>query len=240
MMIGIADQCINRWPSILPQFGISPSYLTGKQTPRPTCGGKDRFRFDNKDGRGTYYCNKCGPGDGVQLVMMKTGWPFRQAAEKIREVLPNADEHRPKPTLSEERRLQALRDTWKASKLITAQDDAGRYLASRGLMGPFSEALRFVPKLKVTGENVKFLSAMIALVRAPDGTPHTMHRTYLQNGQKAAIHSQRRRMPGGFPIGSSVELSPPAAEMRSEERRVCTECAGTSASRGAQSTEKQK
>src|SRR3546814_646786 len=139
MMIGIADQCINRWPSILPQFGISPSYLTGKQTPCPTCGGKDRFRFDNKDGRGTYYCNKCGPGDGVQLVMMKTGWPFRQAAEKIREVLPNADEHRPKPTLSEERRLQALRDTWKESKLITAQDDAGRYLASRGLMGPFRE-----------------------------------------------------------------------------------------------------
>src|SRR3546814_8107148 len=63
MMIGIADQCINRWPSILPQFGISPSYLTGKQTPCPTCGGKDRFRFDNKDGRGTYYCNKYGPGD---------------------------------------------------------------------------------------------------------------------------------------------------------------------------------
>src|SRR3546814_954855 len=94
----------------------------------------DRFRFDNKDGRGTYYCNKCGPGDGVQLVMMKTGWPFRQAAEQIREVLPNADEHRPKPTLSEERRLQALRDTWKASKLITAQDDAGRYLASRGFV----------------------------------------------------------------------------------------------------------
>src|SRR3546814_7116652 len=85
MMIGIADQCINRWPSILPQFGISPSYLTGKQTPCPTCGGKDRFRIDNKDGRGTYYCNKCGPGDGVQLVMMKTGWPIRQAAAKIRE-----------------------------------------------------------------------------------------------------------------------------------------------------------
>src|SRR3546814_17399348 len=77
-----------------------------------------RFRFDNKDGRGTCYCNKCGPGDGVQLVMMKTGWPLRQAAEKIREVLPNADEHRPKPTLSEERRLPALRDPWKASKQI--------------------------------------------------------------------------------------------------------------------------
>src|SRR3546814_10579905 len=86
MMIGRADQCINRCPSILPQFGISPSYLTGKHTPCPTCGGKDRFRFDNNDGRGTYNCNKCGPGDGVQLVMMKTGWPFRQAAEKIRKI----------------------------------------------------------------------------------------------------------------------------------------------------------
>src|SRR3546814_5303501 len=78
---------------------------------------------------------------------------------------------------------------------------------------PICEALRFVPKLKVTGENVKFLSAMIALVRAPDGTPHTLHRTYLQNGQKADISSQRRMMPGGFPIGSYVELSPPAEEM---------------------------
>src|SRR3546814_13311374 len=76
-------------------------------------------------------------------------------------------------------------------------------------MGPFSEALRFVPKLKVTGENVKFLSAMIALVRAPDGTPHTLHRTYLQNGQKADISRPRRLMHDGFPIGS-----------RSEERRV--------------------
>src|SRR3546814_15743459 len=108
MMIGIADQCINRAPSILPQFGISPSYLTGKQTPCPTCGGMDRFRFDNKDGRGTYYCNKCGPGDGVQLVMIYKGWPFRQAAEEIREVLPTAEEHRQKPTMSEARRRQAL------------------------------------------------------------------------------------------------------------------------------------
>src|SRR3546814_11526798 len=80
-------------------------------------------------------------------------------------------------------------------------------------MWPFSEAIRFVPKLKVTGENVKFLSAMSALVRAPDGTPHTLHRTYLQTGQKADISSPRRMMPGGFPIGSYVELSPPAEEM---------------------------
>src|SRR3546814_9158455 len=37
--------------------------------------------------------------------------------------------------------------------------------------------------------------------------------SYLQNGQKADISSPRRMMPGGFPIGSYVELSPPAEEM---------------------------
>src|SRR3546814_6063367 len=37
--------------------------------------------------------------------------------------------------------------------------------------------------------------------------------TYLQNGQKADISSPRRMMPGGCPIGSYVELSPPAEEM---------------------------
>src|SRR3546814_6543739 len=52
-----------------------------------------------------------------------------------------------------------------------------------------------------------------ALPISPDGTPHTLHRTYLQNGQKADISSPRRMMPGGFPISSYVELSPPAEEM---------------------------
>src|SRR3546814_18652646 len=74
-------------------------------------------------------------------------------------------------------------------------------------MGPFSEALRFVPKLQVTGENVKFLSAMNALVRAPAGTHHTLHRTYLQTGQHAEISSPRRLRTGGITIDSYVALS---------------------------------
>src|SRR3546814_19469391 len=89
-------------------------------------------------------------------------------------------------------------------------------------MGPFREALRFVPKLKVTGENVKFLSAMIALVRAPDGTPHTLHRTSLQHGQNAAIYSTRRTMHVGFPLGRHVELSPPTEEMGVDDGRKTT------------------
>lgn len=213
MMIGIADQCKGRWRGILPQFGISPSYLTGKQTPCPVCGGKDRFRFDDKEGRGTFYCNHCGAGSGVDLVMMANNWSFRDAAKKIREVAPGAEVVKPKPELSEEKRIEALRQTWLASKIITAEDEAGRYLISRGIQPPFSDALRFVPKLKVTGENVPFLAAMIALVRSPDGDPLTLHRTYLQDGQKASITSPKRLMPGNTPHGSYIALSPAAEEM---------------------------
>jgi hypothetical protein len=31
----------------------------------PVCGGSDRFRFDDKEGRGTWFCNQCGAGDGL-------------------------------------------------------------------------------------------------------------------------------------------------------------------------------
>ena len=34
----------------------------------PVCGGSDRFRFDDKEGRGTWFCNQCGAGDGLKLV----------------------------------------------------------------------------------------------------------------------------------------------------------------------------
>jgi putative DNA primase/helicase len=217
MMIGIGDQCRNRWHSILPQIGISPQYLTGKQTPCPLCGGRDRFRFDNKEGRGTYFCNACGAGDGVQLVMLATGKPFRDTASCLREIAVGAPEVKPRPSMGEEQRINALRDTWRNSKVITVDDDAGRYLISRGFSSPFSDALRFVPKLKVTGEKVKVLAAMIALVRDPEGNPLNLHRTYLSDGKKADISSPRRMMAGATPHGSYIALSDAAEEMGAAE-----------------------
>ena len=32
------------------------------------CGGADHFRFDDKEGRGTWFCNQCGAGDGLKLI----------------------------------------------------------------------------------------------------------------------------------------------------------------------------
>ncbi|KES17287.1 Zinc-binding domain of primase-helicase [Gilliamella apicola SCGC AB-598-I20] len=40
----------------------------GKHYPSSIFGGKDRFWFDNKNGYGTYSCNLCGSGDGLELI----------------------------------------------------------------------------------------------------------------------------------------------------------------------------
>lgn len=58
---------------------VDTKIFNGKHQPCPSCGGKDRFRFDNNQqekGDGGYYCNQCGAGDGVKLAMLVTGWDF--------------------------------------------------------------------------------------------------------------------------------------------------------------------
>ncbi len=75
-----------RWPDILPSLGVAlPS--NGKHAPCPGCGGKDRFRFDNQDGDGTFICSQGGgeprAGDGFTLLQHALGW---DAATALREV----------------------------------------------------------------------------------------------------------------------------------------------------------
>lgn len=58
-----------RWRQTLEGYGCQlPS---GRHHgPCPVCGGKDRFRFDDKDGRGTWFCSKCEPQSGGGLLLL--------------------------------------------------------------------------------------------------------------------------------------------------------------------------
>lgn len=211
-MTPLSEKCRNRWPSILPQLGIATSFLTGRQTPCPICGGRDRFRFDDKDGRGTYYCNQCGAGDGVELLKKFHKLDFKRVVAMVEPLIDTAPVAK-KREMDADARLRALRTIWAQSQPVSLENEAGRYLVSRGIEPPFSDALRFVPRLKVTGESVPYLAAMIAVVRDPAGKAITMHRTYLQDGVKAQIASPRRMMPGDLPRGSYIALSEPARIM---------------------------
>jgi phage/plasmid primase-like uncharacterized protein len=83
------DAAHGQWPHILLEFGIPYDALNGKHQACPACGGKDRFRFDDRHGDGDYYCSGCDPGKGISLVAKVNGWDYAEAAKRIDERIGN-------------------------------------------------------------------------------------------------------------------------------------------------------
>ena len=81
----ITSQAVDKWQSIFSSLGIDVG--NGKHCPCPVCGGKDRFRFDNQNGRGTYICNQCGSGDGLELIKNYCQCDAKEASNKVAECL---------------------------------------------------------------------------------------------------------------------------------------------------------
>jgi putative DNA primase/helicase len=117
-----------RWRSILTVLGVEERALSGKHTACPMCGGKDRFRFDDREGRGTYFCSGCGAGDGVQLAMCVTGLGFRDAAAEVERIAGTARPSVTRPERTDDDKLNALRRAFKESRPIQREDEACRYL----------------------------------------------------------------------------------------------------------------
>ncbi|EAQ7366858.1 toprim domain-containing protein [Salmonella enterica] len=80
-------QACGHWPNILPALGVK--VIKNRHQACPVCGGSDRFRFDDKEGRGTWFCNQCGAGDGLKLVEKVFGVTPSEAAGKVNAVTGN-------------------------------------------------------------------------------------------------------------------------------------------------------
>ena len=205
----LRDRAEGRWLGILPALGISESFLTGKHGPCPLCGGKDRWRWDNLEGRGTWICSKCGAGDGIALLMQKNRWEFRQAAEQIDTVIGSVLADVPKRQRSDREKRDAMSKLWQSSKAIEANDPVGRYLARRVGLTAFPSCLRTAFSARYQSDRPSFHPAMIALVTGPDGAPSILHRTYLTaDGRKASVDAPRRLMPGTVAKGAAIRLAP--------------------------------
>src|SRR5579863_57963 len=81
------ERARHRWREILPRSGIDTRFLSNKHGPCPLCGGKDRFRFDDRDGTGSYICNQCGAGVGLILIRKLNGWDYPTACNEIDRIL---------------------------------------------------------------------------------------------------------------------------------------------------------
>ncbi len=77
------ERARGRWREILTAAGVNASYLVNRHGPCPACGGKDRFRFDDKHGEGTFFCNGCRAGNGIILLRRVKHWDHRTALDFI-------------------------------------------------------------------------------------------------------------------------------------------------------------
>jgi putative DNA primase/helicase len=205
----LRDRARGRWAGILSMAGISPSFLSGRHGPCPLCGGKDRWRWDNKEGRGTWICSKCGAGDGVSLIMAKTGWDFREAARWIDNAIGGAPLHLPRRERTERQKRDDMNKLWCSAKPVQTNDPVGRYLATRAKVTKYPPCLRYAAHVRYEFDPAAFHPAMIAMVTGPDGRPSTLHRTYITlDGRKAPVDTPRRFMPGIIAKGAAVRLAP--------------------------------
>ncbi|EDJ5487134.1 toprim domain-containing protein [Salmonella enterica] len=154
----VISAALGHWPVILPALGITVPG-GGKHGACPACGGKDRFRFDDKDGRGTWFCNQCGSGDGLDLVRNALELDVMAAAEKVAStvgsdraaaVSNNTPARKEAPKIPEN-------ETWEAAQ--TAPDHHP-YLTRKGLgdlrlavvTTPFRRGCLYLPFINIKGE----------------------------------------------------------------------------------------
>jgi putative DNA primase/helicase len=204
-----------RWFAILSNLGVDSSCLHNKHGPCPACGGTDRFRWDDKNGDGTFYCNQCGPGSGIDLVMRIRRLSFRGAALLIEEVIdqpsfPGRDLPRPRPQRSEESIRDGLNALWRSAKPVGNGDPADLWLRHRGISLPvYPTSLRTASGVYHRGPPATFHPVMLAQVTDPAGRPRSLHKTYLSaTGGKARVKPVRMFCRGKMPAGSAVRLAP--------------------------------
>lgn len=207
------DRATGRWPGILKHFGLDDKTLSGDHCPCPVCGGKDRFRFDDKEGRGTYFCSHCGAGNGMDLLMKVTGMSFKEAATAVDGIVgkvPDGTKLARKKTAEDKR--EACKRIWLESVPVNVGDPVHLYLANRlgEVVKVDPSVIRYHPAMryrKDAGEGWETHPAMIARVQALDGSGTALWRTFLTaDGRKANVASPKKGI-GSMPDGSAVRLS---------------------------------
>lgn len=195
-----SEVATGRWDYILAALGVDETFLRNKHGACPMCGGKDRFRYDNKAGRGTWICNQCGAGDGYKLLQMLHGWSFRVAAEEVRIAVGDSMAAEPvKSDDDEARKAASIRKVWSETEPVESGDPVWKYLNRRLGLDLVPASLRYHPALAYRHDDgsVTHHPAMVAAVTYPDGKGATLHRTYLtSDGGKASVSAPKKLMPG--------------------------------------------
>jgi putative DNA primase/helicase len=210
------------WPKKLAAAGIDSNCLRKKAGPCPLCydgqHGAHRFRFDNKGGLGTWYCQKCGAGNGYTLIERYSGMSKVEILKFLDDgTCGVSDLGAPVKRFTFEdadfspeqvkKNLKRLQEVSARSKPLAGNDPVSLYLRNRvpGCdLRKISQDIRLHPGLKFfdEGEGGRFVDrgtfpAMVARVVDARNRPITLHRTYLTTtGKKAPLEDAKKQMKG--------------------------------------------
>ncbi len=211
-MMDTIERARGRWREILPALGVSHRYLVNRHGPCPACGGKDRFRFDDKDGSGSFYCNQCGPGSGVILLRKLNGWDHATACCEVDRII--GTDRATAPVQRPAWRQNNGADKLAAIERLMAQSNApavvDHYLKRRGL-AVSSRVLRGNRECPyfADGKPAGRYPAVVAPVIGPDGSLQSAQRIY-----DADVTPRKKALPPVDTItGAAVRLQDPTDEL---------------------------
>lgn len=196
------DAARGKWQGILPALGVDESYLKNQHGPCPICkDGKDRFRFDDENGDGTYYCNQCGAGSGLHMVMKVLDLPFPEACKRVDAIVGRVEAIKRKAEKTEDDTRRILTKLWKEAVPVKRGDPVWLYLESRcGDPSGHLEDIRYHASLRHTVDGGEH-PAMLALCRPNEGKASGIHRTFLTpDGRKAGVDPVRMMLGECAPI----------------------------------------
>lgn len=153
----------------------------------PICGGKKKFRLNEHQGVPMFICT-CGAGDTFKLLMETTGKDFKTLADEIDRTFGNFEADKApvkKDTSRRDRAIQLFRD----SNPIRGTD-AETYLQSRGIFETPTGGVKFGSVYDYSEKRT--IPAIIAIASTEFGEPRQLHVTYIEDGKKAAINTQRK------------------------------------------------
>lgn len=201
------DAAVGKWPGILLALGVKEEFLQKKHGACPFCGGVDRYRFDNKDERGTFICSQCGAGDGMQFLIRLNNWTFAQAAKNVDSVIGNVTALPAQKQRTEAQKIAAIKKILSECRVVKNGDPVWLYLTRRTNIETIPTDIKYHPALyhSAGGEH----PAMVSIVRGQNGCGVSLHRTYLTiDGRKAGAMPNKKFVEGMPLNGGSVRLSP--------------------------------
>ncbi|AXW85753.1 DNA primase [Lonsdalea britannica] len=241
----VSAAAAGNWPYVLAGLSIDVPDSSRRHAPCPACGGTDRFRFDD-NGRGSFICNQCGAGDGLDLIKNVNNCDTTEAAQLAADVL--GIDHRAAqtdPAAASQRReqLEADRQRREQGRQQQAAEDAAKrratfirlyagmrqsvtqgesdYLQSKGLTGfnypVMSDGSLLLPLVDESG----------AVAAAQTITPQGDKRLLTGSAKRGAYHAVNApEQPQEVIIAEGLATTLSAHLMRPDALTVCAIDAG--------------